>query len=91
MDLSCFFDKNGSASYGITSETIKNAYSDFKAGNIDINTFLGVFEEEIPFIPVCYRTSIAYYSNEVSFDGTVNEYEPFKNINTWKTSKITIN
>ncbi len=91
MDLSCFFDNNGSAAYGITSNTIKNAYSDFKAGNIDINTFLGVFEEETPFIPVCYRTSIAYYSNEVSFEGTINEYEPFKNINTWKTAKITIN
>lgn len=91
MDLGCFFDKDGSASYGITSDTIKNAYSDFKAGSIDINTFLGVFEEELPFIPVCYRTSIAYYSNEVSFDGTMNEYEPFKNINTWKTEKFTIN
>lgn len=91
MDLSCFFSTNGSASYGITSNTIKNAYSDFRAGSIDINTFLGVFEEEAPFIPVCYRTSIAYYSNEVTFDGTVNEYEPFKNINTWKTAKITIN
>jgi len=91
MDLGCFFEKEGSASYGITSNTIKNAYSDFKAGSIDINTFLGVFEEEIPFIPVCYRTSIAYYSNEVSFDGAMNEYEPFKNINTWKTEKFTIN
>lgn len=83
MDLGCFFNKGGNASYGITSSTIRSAYSDFKTGNIDINTFIGVFEEEIPFIPICYRTGIAYYSNEISFDGDINEYEPFKNANTW--------
>lgn len=91
MDLDCFFLKNAAASYGITSDTIRTAYADFKAGSIDINTFLGVFEEEIPFIPLCYRTSIAYYSNEVSFEGSVNEYDLFKNISTWKVAKTTIN
>lgn len=85
MDLSCFFSKNADAAYGITSSTIKSAYSDFKTGNIDINTFIGVFEEEIPFIPICYRTGIAYYSNEISFEGDTNEYEPFKNVNTWQS------
>ncbi len=83
MDLSCFFKKGGNAAYGITSSTIRSAYSDFKTGSIDINTFIGVFEEEYPFIPICYRTGIAYYSNEISFEGDINEYEPFKNISSW--------
>ena len=85
MDLGCFFNKNGDASYGITSSTIKSAYTDFKTGNIDINTFIGVFEEEIPFIPICYRTGIAYYSNEIILEGDMNEYEPFKNVNSWQS------
>lgn len=85
MDLGCFFNKSGEASYGITSSTIKSAYSDFKSGSIDINTFIGVFEEEIPFIPICYRTGIAYYSNEVIFEGDMNEYEPFKNVSSWQS------
>ncbi len=85
MDLGCFFGKNGDASYGITSDTVKSAYSDFKTGAIDINTFIGVFEEEAPFIPICYRAGIAYYSNEISFDGDTNEYEPFKNVYSWET------
>lgn len=84
MDLSCFFKNGGSTAYGITSKAIKSAYADFKTGSIDINTFIGVFEEEIPFIPICYRTGIAYYSNEISFEGDINEYEPFKNIYTWE-------
>ncbi len=90
MDMDSFFTENGSASYGITSDTIRTAYADFKSGNIDINTFIGVFESEMPFIPVCYRTSIAYYSNEVSFEGTMNEYEPYKNISSWKTQTVTV-
>lgn len=91
MDFSCFFQKGGQASYGISSNTISNAYNDFKAGSIDIGTFISVFEEEKPFIPICYRTSIAYYSNEVTFEGSANEYEPYKNIYSWKTSKMIIN
>lgn len=91
MDLSCFFKKGGQASYGISSNTITNAYNDFKSGSIDIKTFISVFEEEKPFIPLCYRTSIAYYSNEVSYEGNVNEYDPYKNIYSWEASKMIIN
>ncbi len=91
MDLSCFFKKGGGASYGINSNTITNAYNDFKSGSIDIKTFISVFEEEKPFIPLCYRTSIAYYSNEVTYEGSVNEYEPYRNIYSWEASKMIIN
>lgn len=90
MDLSCFFTSGGAASYGITSSMVSNAYNDFKTGSIDINTFIRVFEEEKPFIPLCYRTYIAYYSNEVAFEGSANEYEPFRNIYSWETADITI-
>ncbi len=84
MDLSAFFKAGSSLSYGISSETVSNAYNDFKSGNIDIGTFINVFEEEKPFIPICYRTSVAYYSNEITFEGTVGENDLFKNIYTWK-------
>lgn len=86
MDLSAFFKSGGSASYGISSKTASNAYNDFKTGSIDINTFIRVFEEEKPFIPLCFRNYITYFSNEVSFEGEGNIYEPFKNIYSWKTT-----
>lgn len=90
MDLSSFFRAGGSTSSGITSKTVANAYADFKQGNIDINTFIRVFEEEKPFIPICFRNYIAYYSNEIKYEGTCNENEPFNNIYTWKTEEKTI-
>lgn len=86
MDLSAFFKSGGSASYGISSKTVSSAYSDFKTGSIDVNTFIRVFEEEKPFVPICFRNFIAYYSNEISFEGTANINEPFSNIYSWKTA-----
>lgn len=90
MDLSAFFKAGGSASYGISSKTVANAYNDFKTGSIDVNTFIRVFEEEKPFIPLCFRNYITYYSNEISFEGINNIYDPFKNIYSWKTADKTI-
>lgn len=84
MDLSAFFKTNGAAAYGISSKTVASAYNDLKTGSIDVNTFINVFEEEKPFIPLCFRTYVAYYSNDITYEGSANVNEPFRNINTWK-------
>lgn len=89
MDLSCFFAENGSANYGIdTSSTVAAAYFDFAAGKIDISTFTKVFIDAKPFIPVCYRSGMAYYTREITFEGTVTEYEPFLNAYSWEVAGI---
>lgn len=85
MDLSAFFKSTGAASYGISSKAVASAYNDLKTGNIDVNTFISVFEEEKPFIPICYRTYVAYYSNDITYEGSANVNEPFYNINSWKS------
>lgn len=85
MDLSCFFTEGASASYGIdTGSTVAKASADLSSGNVDVNTFIQVFNEAKPFIPICYRDGIAYFSREITFEGTVSEYEPFKNIYSWE-------
>ena len=84
MSLHNFFTEGGSLGFGIDSmSTVATAYNDFVGGKIDITTFIQVFELQKPFIPICFRDAIAYYSRELSYDDTVNEYEPFKNIYTW--------
>lgn len=84
MNLSEFFTSGGSLSYGIdTQSTVALAYNDFISGNIDITTFIQVFELQKPFIPIFFREAMAYYSRELTYDDTVNEYEPFKNIYSW--------
>lgn len=87
MDLSCFFTAGNSAAYGIdTSSTTATAYSDFVKGKVDISTFIKVFDDAKPFIPICYRDGVAYYSREISFEGEITEYELFLNAYSWETA-----
>ena len=84
MDLSVFFSKSGSANYTIDPKsTVASAYSDFISGKIDISTFVQVFDEYKPFIPLCYRSGVAYCSREIKYEGTVGENDVFANIYSW--------
>ena len=84
MSLSPFFSENGSANYGINKDSATaKAYSDFTAGKVDISTFIQVFTSEKPFIPLLFREGMAYYSRELTYEDTVNEYELFANIYSW--------
>ena len=88
MSLSAFFSENGGASYGIDSESASaKAYTDFKTGKTDISTFIQVFNSEKPFIPLLFREGMAYYSRELTYEDTVNEYELFANIYSWSVTK----
>lgn len=85
MSLSPFFSADGSAGYGIDKKSsAAKAYFDFTKGAIDISTFAQVFDSTLPFIPLCYRDGMAYYSRELSYEGTVNEFEPFRNVYSWE-------
>ena len=84
MSLSSFFTEGQGLSYGIdTSCAAAKAYFDFKAGKIDITTFAKVFDEYKPFLPICYKKGIAYYSRELRYEGTVSENDIFSNIYSW--------
>lgn len=85
MNLGCFFSEGGEVSYGIDStSTVAASYKDFRAGTADISTFTQVFDSARPFIPICYRDGMAYYSREFTYEGTVTEYEPFMNVSSWE-------
>lgn len=88
MSLSPFFSEGASANYGIDlSGATVAAYYDFISGKIDISTFLQVFSLEKPFIPLLFREGVAYYSRELTYEDSINEYEPFRNIYSWSVSK----
>ena len=84
MNLSPFFSENGAANFGIDQNSAcTSAYYDFCSGKIDISTFIGVFDECTPFVPVCFRTGVAYYSKELQFEGSISENDIFSNIYSW--------
>jgi peptide/nickel transport system substrate-binding protein len=84
MSLTSFFSENGAVNYGIDIDgAVAKAYADFSGGKIDISTFMQVFSLEKPFIPLLFRDGMAYYSRELTYEDSVNEYELFANIYSW--------
>lgn len=84
MSLQPFFSENGQVSYGIDKDSAAaKAYADFRSGKTDVSTFIQVFSLEKPFIPLLFREGMAYYSRELTYEDSVNEYELFANIYSW--------
>lgn len=85
LSLAEFFSENGNVSYGIdTKSTVADAYFDFIGGKIDVTTFVGVFNQYVPFIPLLYRNGRVIYSREITYNGTVSEDDIFSNIYSWE-------
>lgn len=85
MDFSTFFSGEGDLSSGIdVGGTVGDAYFDYKEGTIDFSTFNQVINHEKPFIPICYRDGMMYFSRELSYEGTVNQFDLFKNAYSWE-------
>ncbi len=87
FDLSPFYDKNNSVSTGISRDTIaQKKYIDYLNGKIQIDEFLNAFYEDMPFIPLLFR-SVGINSNlsmVVSGSGIVSDY--YYNIDKWMTA-----
>jgi len=83
--------KSGQRSYGITaSEPLMTALSGFYQSG-DPTTFLTVFNEELPFLPLCFRSGLAGFSagftvpEETTFGFAYSDIEQ-----TTRTAKVAV-
>ncbi len=84
MSLSPFFSYGGGASYGISSNgKISSVYNDYLSGKVTIQRFVDYFDVAVPFVPICFRSGIEMYTNELHTEkyGTVTDR--FENIYSW--------
>ncbi len=97
MDLSGFFNPSGTANAVIEAEVEEglweinpccDAYKSFTAGELSLTDFCRMFEEEMPFVPVCYRNAVQVYSRDFTTEITATCYDNFDGIDKWQT-KIT--
>lgn len=87
MDLSCFFGETAPVGYGIDKSSVSAVnYPKLRAGNMEIVTFVNIFNEDLPFMPICYCNGNAYYSRELQFEDSVCENNLFSNIYSWNIS-----
>ena len=84
MSLSAFFGEEGSANYGIDlSGSVCTGYNELRAGRTEMATFVKVFVQELPFLPLCFRDACLYYTGELNYEGSVSENALYSNIYTW--------
>ncbi len=82
MDLSALFA--GEAGYGIDSLCAASArYTQLIGGGCELMDFINTFNEDLPFIPLCYRNAAASYTNAMKADYACCDGDVFYDIETW--------
>lgn len=85
MSLSDFFTADASGSYGINKKLpCISKYESMLSGKADINEFITAFNEDMPFVPICYRQGYTAISNEFEDNIKINPNDVFENIYEWK-------
>lgn len=74
----------GDASYGIPrSDGAAAAYRDYLSGTAALAEFLTAFGEDLPYIPVCWRSGLAAYDRGIT-TVTPTAYDPYGGLAGWK-------
>ena len=93
MDLSAFFDTSGAANSVIVKKLDEgtaeinvtcDAYKKLRAGEYSLSDFCLLFENEMPFVPLCYRTAAMFYSRDFKTEIKPTCYDNFYDINNWQ-------
>lgn len=84
MDLSLFFSAEGKAGYGMDPDSASaRTFFSWRAGDVDTDTFAGVFRQDEPLVPLCFRSGRLYCAKELQMEGDVNENDLYANLYTW--------
>lgn len=84
MNLRPMLALNGAVSFGIdTMSLVSDAYTQFLSGSININEFMKVFNENLPFVPLCFRNGIAACSRSIITPLESSATDVYFSIDTW--------
>ncbi len=91
MNISPFFSSYGAPNCDLrlideneTEFTVcHDEYQEFLAGRLSISDFCRLFENEVPFVPVCYRSGVEIYSRDFTSEIRGTCYDNFYGIDTW--------
>lgn len=83
MNLSPMF--SGSTVYGVDPLCSSAArYTQLLSGNCELMDFINTFNEDLPFVPLCYRNAAASYTNAMQADFACCDGDVFYDIETWR-------
>lgn len=82
MDLSSLL--GGTEGYGINPDCQSVLrYTQLRNGSCELMDFVNTFNEDLPFIPLCYRNAAASYTNAMQADYACCDGDVFYDIETW--------
>ena len=83
MNLSVMLSSDGPV-YGIAdTDTTAAAYQEFLGGKISLEAFTTSFLQNIPFVPICFRTGALMCTNSISPAPDCDAGNVYKNIYEW--------
>lgn len=83
MNLSPFFGEQGL--FGIDPLCSSAArYTQLLSGGCELMDFINTFNEDLPFIPLCYRNAAASYTNAMQGDFACCDGDVFYDIESWR-------
>ena len=84
MDLAVFFGGSGAAAHGIWSNAAGDAYESFRWGEISFGAFMEAFEQDMPFVPLCFRNGIVASIKELQGTQNARYGDLFEDIEDWR-------
>jgi len=84
MSLDSFFGGKGAMAHGIWARSAADAYYGFLSGENTINDFMTAFENEVPFIPLCFRNGIAAGVKELNGSTDARYTDLYEDVESWK-------
>ncbi len=87
MHLSPFLSPGGALSFGIDPYgSAAQAYSGYLAGEVEMHGFIDTFNEDPPFIPLCYRNGVVAYNRKLNAAKKAISTDLFFGIDSWAFS-----
>lgn len=83
MNMDVFFGGSGAAAHGIWNKSSADAYHEFLAGEMAFDAFMEVFNDDMPFIPLCYRKGIVASVKELQSAQQAYVGDLFADIEEW--------
>jgi len=89
MDFSDLFTQNNGIYYGLAPEMTASAWNSYLEGTTDITGVIEAFESEYPFVAVCYRLGMVYYSRSIDAHMDITESDFFYGMDMWDVALAT--
>ncbi|MBQ9553170.1 MAG: ABC transporter substrate-binding protein [Clostridia bacterium] len=87
MNLSAFFSASGAAHAAVRTEegTVCQAeYNALRAGELSLQKFCTAFDEQAPFVPLCFRTGLAMTARSIGGTVIATASDGFYSIESWQ-------